>query len=285
MAPALDRIDRAQRSFTPIGLPLAVIYKFFDDQGNYLAATITYYAFVAIFPLLLLGTSALALRAPGQPRPGAAGARLGARPVPDHRVGAGGARWAERVDHGDRPRFPGRAVRRARARPGDPERHEHRLVGPAEQPAEPGPAAHQEPAPADDRRARRCSRSPCSRSWPATPRRSARASRRTSGRSLLGTVLVNTLVFTFFFRFAAARRHGLRTRRPGRLHRRGAVAGTPVPRDGVRPTGPGQHQPDEPDLRPGARPGRHHLHRRGDGCPGHGGERRASSGGCGRVPC
>ena len=42
-----------------VGLPLAVIYKFFDDQGNYLAATITYYAFVAIFPLMLIGTSVL----------------------------------------------------------------------------------------------------------------------------------------------------------------------------------------------------------------------------------
>ena len=31
---------------------------------------------------------------------------------------------------------------------------------------------------------------------------------------LLGTVLVNTLVFTFFFRFAAARRHGLRSAFP-----------------------------------------------------------------------
>ena len=36
-----------------------MIYKFFDDQGNYLAAIITYYAFVAIFPLLLLATSIL----------------------------------------------------------------------------------------------------------------------------------------------------------------------------------------------------------------------------------
>ena len=36
-------------------IPIAVIYKYFDDQGNYLAAIITYYAFIAIFPLLLLG--------------------------------------------------------------------------------------------------------------------------------------------------------------------------------------------------------------------------------------
>ncbi len=36
-----------------------MIYKFFDDQGNYLAAIVTYYAFIAIFPLLLLGSSIL----------------------------------------------------------------------------------------------------------------------------------------------------------------------------------------------------------------------------------
>lgn len=42
-----------------IGFPLAVIYKFFDDQGPYLAAILTYYAFIAIFPLLLIATSVL----------------------------------------------------------------------------------------------------------------------------------------------------------------------------------------------------------------------------------
>jgi YihY family inner membrane protein len=38
------------------GLPVAVLYKFGDDQGSYLAAQITYYGFVAAFPLLLLAT-------------------------------------------------------------------------------------------------------------------------------------------------------------------------------------------------------------------------------------
>ncbi|CAI9411419.1 YihY/virulence factor BrkB family protein [Nocardioides sp. T2.26MG-1] len=59
MGRAIDAVDRGQRRFPPVAIPLAVIYKFFDDQGNYLAAIITYYAFVAIFPLLLLGTSIL----------------------------------------------------------------------------------------------------------------------------------------------------------------------------------------------------------------------------------
>jgi YihY family inner membrane protein len=63
----LDGADRAQRRFPPLGFPLAVIYKFFDDQGNYLAAIITYYAFVAIFPLLLLGSSILGFFLQGNP--------------------------------------------------------------------------------------------------------------------------------------------------------------------------------------------------------------------------
>jgi membrane protein len=52
-------VDGFQRRHPIFGFPLAVIYKFFDDQGNYLAAMLTYYAFVAIFPLMLLGTSIL----------------------------------------------------------------------------------------------------------------------------------------------------------------------------------------------------------------------------------
>ncbi len=59
MGRVLDGADQAQRRWSALGYPLAVIYKYFDDQGNYLAAIITYYAFIAIFPLLLLGSSIL----------------------------------------------------------------------------------------------------------------------------------------------------------------------------------------------------------------------------------
>ncbi len=55
----VDRLDRYQRRHPVLGYPLAVIYKFFDDQGNYLAMTITYNAFVAVFPLLLISSSVL----------------------------------------------------------------------------------------------------------------------------------------------------------------------------------------------------------------------------------
>jgi len=55
----LDRLDRYQRKHRRVGLPIAVFYKFFDDQGGYLAALITYYGFLSIVPLLLLGTATL----------------------------------------------------------------------------------------------------------------------------------------------------------------------------------------------------------------------------------
>jgi membrane protein len=50
----VSRADAYQREHRWAGLPVAVIYKFLDDQGTYLAAQITYYGFVAAFPLLLL---------------------------------------------------------------------------------------------------------------------------------------------------------------------------------------------------------------------------------------
>jgi membrane protein len=49
-----SRLDRYQQAHRWLGLPLAVIYKFTDDQGNYLTAMITYYGFLSLFPLLLL---------------------------------------------------------------------------------------------------------------------------------------------------------------------------------------------------------------------------------------
>jgi membrane protein len=49
-----ERLDRFQRKHPWAGFPLAVIYKYFDDFGAYLAALLTYYGFVSLFPLLLL---------------------------------------------------------------------------------------------------------------------------------------------------------------------------------------------------------------------------------------
>lgn len=63
----VERIDRFQRSHPRAGLPIAVIYKFADDQGNYLAALIAYYGFVSIVPLLLLSSTILGFVLRGDP--------------------------------------------------------------------------------------------------------------------------------------------------------------------------------------------------------------------------
>jgi membrane protein len=55
----VGRVDAFQRKHPVVGFPIAVVYKYFDDQGAYLSAILTYYAFIAIFPLLLLSTSIL----------------------------------------------------------------------------------------------------------------------------------------------------------------------------------------------------------------------------------
>jgi uncharacterized BrkB/YihY/UPF0761 family membrane protein len=52
-------LDRFQRKHPVVGYPIAVLYKFFDDQAGYLVALIAYYAFLSFFPLLLLLTTAL----------------------------------------------------------------------------------------------------------------------------------------------------------------------------------------------------------------------------------
>lgn len=63
----IDRADHVQRRHTVLGYPIAVIYKFFDDQGNYLASIMTYYAFIAIFPVMLLASSILGFILQGNP--------------------------------------------------------------------------------------------------------------------------------------------------------------------------------------------------------------------------
>lgn len=53
------RVDRLQRRHGPLAFGYAVIRKFLDDGGAREAALITYYGFLSIFPILLLGVAAL----------------------------------------------------------------------------------------------------------------------------------------------------------------------------------------------------------------------------------
>jgi membrane protein len=51
--------DRLQRKHGVLGFPYAVVKKYGDDGGGRQAALITYYGFLSIFPLLLLGVAVL----------------------------------------------------------------------------------------------------------------------------------------------------------------------------------------------------------------------------------
>ena len=59
MNDVVGRVDSFQRRHKVVGFPLAVLYKYFDDMGPFMAAALAYYAFVAIFPIMLLLSSIL----------------------------------------------------------------------------------------------------------------------------------------------------------------------------------------------------------------------------------
>jgi membrane protein len=60
-------LDDQQRRRGWAGLPLAVVYKMVEDQATYLAALITYYGFISLFPLLLLLVTILGFALSGNP--------------------------------------------------------------------------------------------------------------------------------------------------------------------------------------------------------------------------
>jgi YihY family inner membrane protein len=63
----VDAVDAYQRRRPWLGFPIAVAYKFADDQGPYLTALITYYGFLSLFPLLLLLVTILGFVLEGDP--------------------------------------------------------------------------------------------------------------------------------------------------------------------------------------------------------------------------
>lgn len=54
IASAMRRVDHFQQSHRRLGFVFAVVKKYGDDQGSSLAALITYYSFLSLFPLLLV---------------------------------------------------------------------------------------------------------------------------------------------------------------------------------------------------------------------------------------
>jgi membrane protein len=63
----LHRVDRAQQRLPGARFVFAVLRKYGDDQAGNLAALIAYYAFVSVFPLLLIFVTVLGLVLPSHP--------------------------------------------------------------------------------------------------------------------------------------------------------------------------------------------------------------------------
>ena len=64
---SVQRLDRFQQRHRALAFPFAVRQKFADDQGGFLAASVTYYAFFSIFPLLLVLVTSLGYALEGDP--------------------------------------------------------------------------------------------------------------------------------------------------------------------------------------------------------------------------
>ena len=86
-----DRFDAFQQRHAPLGFALAVRQKYADDQGSYLAATVAYYGFFSIFPLLLVSTTVLGFVLRGHPhlQSRIVGSALGQFPVIGHELRTG----------------------------------------------------------------------------------------------------------------------------------------------------------------------------------------------------
>jgi membrane protein len=78
-----DRLDGFQQRHAWVGFPWATLQKYRDDQGVYLAATIAYYGFFSLFPLLLVLTTILGWALEGHPdlRDQILGSALGEFPI------------------------------------------------------------------------------------------------------------------------------------------------------------------------------------------------------------
>ena len=135
--------DDWQQRHAVMGFPIAVVKKFGDDQAGYLVSLLAYYAFVAVFPLLLALTAVTGVVLRDHPKLQGETAQLRLRRIPHHwRPNPPATRCRRLWSHHavtDR-RNPGGAIRRTRVRQCIAEHPEHVVGGaqggPARIPAE-----------------------------------------------------------------------------------------------------------------------------------------------------
>ena len=57
----LERLDRFQQRQPAVALPVAVSKRFGEHDGSRLAATVSYYSFFSVFPLMLVFVTVLGI--------------------------------------------------------------------------------------------------------------------------------------------------------------------------------------------------------------------------------
>jgi uncharacterized BrkB/YihY/UPF0761 family membrane protein len=85
------RVDATQRRYRPTAFTFAVTKKFGDDRGGALAAELTYYGFLSIFPSLLILTTILGFVGNESVSTGVLGSTLSQFPVIGQQIGKGAA--------------------------------------------------------------------------------------------------------------------------------------------------------------------------------------------------
>jgi membrane protein len=94
-ASLLQKLDRAQKSSTPLSVAVATVKKFSEDQSANLAAMIAFWAFFSVFPLFLVLVTLLAIFLPASDKNSVLGHVAQMFPLLDPRTvnGLSGAWW------------------------------------------------------------------------------------------------------------------------------------------------------------------------------------------------
>ena len=206
----LERLDHRQQGSRRIGFVAAVVKKFGDDQAGQLAALISYYGFVSLFPLMLVFVTILGFVLRRQPARARKDPQRGARAVPDHQRPA-----QIPLPQRQRPGARDRAGVRAAGGAGDHERLPERVQPDLERPLQAASQLVLDPA-SRPRACWRCwarSRSP-PRSRPASSARAPTAPRPSSA-GVLVALAFNLALFMLAFKLLTAIDLGWRELLPG----------------------------------------------------------------------
>ena len=212
-----ERLDDFQQRHRWAGLPVAIVYKFHDDQGIYLAALIAHYGFLSLFPLLLLLTSLLGFTLQSNPDLQQRVLDSSVEPVSGHRRPVGKPRRPAGQWRRSRDQCAAGGLRSARRRPHGTEHDERRVGGAAVSTSQSVPSARAERASDRHRRAGDDDHHGAVRARQQRPAFGADLGRLSAVLIIVAAVAVNAAVFVVGFWICIAEHRSVRDLLPGAL--------------------------------------------------------------------